>query len=264
MKKMFARVMSVALAVVSLAVMTSCGDKQAEKQKALDEAAEALSTELASVTAPLSHESTLVADNDIVVKMTVSDSMIDVSRLGDELMDYYMAMKLKQGPSELINKVVKAVEGSEGSVKLDLTDIYGNSTSYSFSGETIRHLIKAKGSALNEPRVKEQVARLLEKALPNAAAYADADNVALTFNRGFLSYEVTFPNDRGFAKSTQGLITKQYMQPVKAQYAALGSMQADVIELLKNLRVDGVSVTYKALNSDKELKQAFPWRVILE
>lgn len=255
-------VRSIAAVAVLLSMvcgLVSCGDSQADKLARLDAAAVQLDSVLKAVGEPVTGVDAVAGDADITVKVTVKDSMVNASLIGDELMDYFIAQVIKTAPADVVNGVIKAVEGTEGSVRLMLTDMYGNDREFSFTGETLRHLYKAKGSQLNAPRVKEQVCALLQ---PVLAANAGADHVDLTVSKGFLTYEVVFASDKVFRDSGQGLLTRLYLEPIKAQYASLGALEQPVVDMFKSLGIDGVTVIYKALNGDKEIRQGFPWRIV--
>lgn len=264
MKTFFRKALSVAAACGVMVAAVSCGESQADKIKKLDAAAAAVDSVYNGVEAPVSNLKVLATDTDVTVAVAVLDSMIRIDLVGDEMMDYFMAQQIKETPAALVNEVTKAVTGTAGALKLSVTDLYGNERTFSFTGETLRHLYKAKGSQLNAPRVKEQVCRLLQPAIPNGLATAEAESIDLSVEKSFLTYTVTFANDRRFKDSGQGLLTRIYLDAFKEQYASLGELCDPVVKMLKSLQIDGVCVIYKALNGDKEIRQAFPWRNIIE
>lgn len=264
MKRIFSRFAAMAVVLSVVFGVTGCGDSQAEKLARLDAAAAALDSVLSECGAPVTDVKAVANDADVLLSVAVKDSVVNASLVGAELMDYFVAQQLKSMSKDVVNSVTKAIEGTQGAVKLTLTDMYGTSAEFSFTGESVRHLYKAKGSELNAPRVKEQVCALFEPALPNAAARIGADHVELGVDKGFLTYTVVFPSDKAFRDSGQGLLTRLYMKPFQDQYAALGCLEAPVVDLLKSLKIDGVCVIYKALNGDKEIRQSFPWRIVLE
>ncbi|MDE6287447.1 MAG: hypothetical protein K2M00_01520 [Muribaculaceae bacterium] len=264
MKTFFRKALSIAAVSAVMVAAVSCGESQADKIKKLDAAAAAVDSVYKGVEAPVSNLKAQANDTDVTVSVAVLDSMIRIDLVGDEMMDYFMAQQIKKAPAALVNEVTKAVTGTAGALQLSVTDLYGNERTFSFTGETLRHLYKAKGSQLNAPRVKEQVCRMLLPALPNALATTDAESIDLSVDKSFLTYTVTFASDRRFKDSGQGLLTRIYMDAFKAQYASLGELCDPVVEMLKSLGIDGVCVIYKALNGDKEIRQAFPWRTIME
>lgn len=261
MKKTFAFVSACVLAVCAL---SSCGDSKADKAERLADAAGAVDSVLCDFGAPVCDVKAVAAEADINISFAVNDSAVNVSEIGDELMDYFVAQQLKIAPKELVNETVKAAEGTEGSVRMAVSDIYGNTHEYTFTPETLRHLYKAKGSQLNAPRVKEQLCTALQGALPACAANAQADNISLSVDKGFLTYNVVFPTDKMYANASQGVLTGRYMDGFKTLLDNLGSLREPFLEMCKSLSVDGFCVKYTALNGDKELRQAFPWRVITE
>lgn len=264
MKKMIRICAAVAAVVFAASAMTGCGDSKADKLARLDRACVAVDSVLKSVGEPVGDVDVKADDMNMMISLSVKDSMINVSRAGDEMVDYFMAQQLKSSPKDVVNETVKSLEATGGSAVVTVADLYGNSRKYTFTPETLRHLIKAKGSELNAPRVKEQLCEFLGESLANKGAYAQADGVELSVDKSFLTYTVTFASDRTFAGSGQGLLTRLYMEPIKAQFGGLGSLEMPLIEMCKSLSIDGECVIYRSLNGDKEIRQAFPWRIITE
>lgn len=254
-----------AVAVVAMmCLMWSCGDSEKAKLEKLDAAATEINTLASAVTSPLSDGKAAAIDHDIVVTMELNDSMIDPARLTDVIMDYYVAQQVKTLPKDVINSTVKALEATEGSLILNIKSAAGGEGHFSFAAPTLRELYKAKGSQLNAPRVKEQLCTLLDGTLPSAFAWADADHVEINIEKSFLTYHVVFTSDRTYASSGQGLLTRLYFEPFKARLAALGSLEEPIVTMFKSLGIDGFCVSYEALNGDKVIRQAFPWRVLEE
>lgn len=263
-KNYMRRALRAVAAVAVTCMMWACGDSEKAKLEKLDEAAAEINTLTSGVVAPLSNGKAVVSDHDIVVSMELNDSMIDPARLTDVIMDYYVAQQIKTLPKDMVNATVKALEATEGSLILNLTSASGSAGRFSFAPATLRELYKAKGSQLNAPRVKEQLCTLLTGTLPSTFAWADADHVEINIEKSFLTYHVVFTTDRTYSSSGQGLLTRLYFEPFKARMAALGSLEAPVLTMLKSLGIDGFCVSYEALNGDKVIRQAFPWRVLDE
>ena len=62
------------------------------------------------------------------------------------------------------------------------------------------------------------------------------------------------------ANLTQGNIVFYHQQLLKNQWKNL----ANFASLIKELGIDGIRVVYADVDSDKKVKQAFPWRSIFE
>ncbi len=258
---------TVAVAFATLLIMagaTACGESQADKAKKLEAAAAALDSVFNPAQAPVAALSITADGTDINFKATLSDSLIHADLLGEELVNYFVANQIKHVKGAVINQVNKALDSTLGSLKLSITDTWGNNFAIAFSSENLRHLYKAKGSQLNVPTVKEQVVALLGNSLPASMANKDAQSITLTISKGFLNYNVQFDKYAKYKKGKQGHLTTLYFAPLKVQYANLGVLQTPIIDTLKELGIDGIRVTFSAQDSDKELKQAFPWREIVK
>lgn len=255
-----------AVAVAAIFSLASCGDSKADKLQNLQSAAEAVDSLLkpyAEAPSPVKAIDVTVAEPDIKVNVTFSDSLISVPVLGDALLDYFVAQQLKSAPGDVVKQVVSALKENSGSVVLSITDGNESAAPCSYSAESISHLLKAKTSQLNAPRVKQQLCAAMSAGLPVATSYAGADNVQAAVQKSFLEYTVTWPSEKAYAGWRQGSLTRIYLTPFHDAFESLGVLNEPFVEMLKSLGIDGVKVTYAALNSDKTLSQAFPWRSVL-
>ncbi len=246
-----------AVALAAIFSLASCGDSKADKLQNLQSAAEAVDSLLkpyAEAPSPVKAVDVTVAEPDIKVNVTFSDSLISVPALGDALLDYFVAQQLKSAPGDVVKQVVSALKENAGSVVVTITDGTASAAPCSYSAESISHLLKAKTSQLNAPRVKQQLC---------AAMSAGADNVQAAVQKSFLEYTVTWPSEKAYAGWRQGSLTRIYLTPFHDAFESLGVLNEPFVEMLKSLGIDGVKVTYAALNSDKTLSQAFPWRSVL-
>ena len=249
-------------ALLIMSGVTACGESQADKTTKLEAATAALDSVLNTTEAPIKSLSISADDANINVAATFGDSLLHADLLGEELMNYFVAGQIKQIKADVVNQVNRALDSSVGSLKLSLTDTWGNSFAIAYSAEDLRHLYKAKGSQLNVPMVKEQLVILLSNSLPTTKANKDSKGITLSIDKGFLNYDILFDKYQKFEKDRQGYITTLYFDLIKAQYASLGKLQTPIIDTMKELGIDGIRVTFVANDSDKELKQAFPWREI--
>ena len=118
------------------------------------------------------------------------------------------------------------------------------------------------GGQLNASAAREQVVKLAETMVPAPAAHKDAVRVEAAVVKSFLEYNIIFADAKAYAGNDQSLLTVRYFEPLKAQYRAMGDMAPSVVEMLQGMGIDGVRIQYSAENSDKTIKQAFPWREI--
>lgn len=262
MKKTINRVAAFVVAVFVMACAVGCGDSQADKIKKLDAAAAAVDSVLRECPSPVADVNVKADGTNILVSLAVNDSLVHADLIGDALMDMFISRQIKSQDAAVVNQTVKAIGATGGEVKLSVTDLYGGKGDFTFNAETLRFLGKAKVSELNVPRVKEQLCAMLQPTLPNATSYADADHVEMVLDHGFLTYQVVFTSDKAFASSGQGLLTRYYLDPFKCAMASLGCLGAPFVDMCKSLSIDGFCVIFKALNGDKEIRQAFPWRLL--
>lgn len=259
MSKLTTHIAAIGVACAMMLAGVSCGNSQDQKYQQLGNAATQLDSVLNAngVLAMVAVDSVNVA---ISADIALTDSVIHVDRIGNDLMEYFVAHVIKAAPADVVNNLVKSLE-PESQLSVSLKDIYDANKTFVFTADDLRRLYKAKGLDFNTPAVKQQLFDLLADLLPMEAPYSDA-TVEVGISSGFLCYELTFPNDKMLAKSGQGLITRLYHQPLITRLASLGSLQATVIDVMNSLNIDGIAVTMLAKDSDKKIHQAFPWRTL--
>lgn len=201
--------------------------------------------------------------NNLVATCTLTDSLLNPEAIGDALFDIYAAQQLKTYSAADINAVANALHENEG--KLDITLVspaLGSSRAIELTAKRLVTLQKSKNSQLNASAAREQVVKLAETMVPAPAAHKDAVRVEAAVVKSFLEYNIIFADAKAYAGNDQSLLTVRYFEPLKAQYRAMGDMAPSVVEMLQGMGIDGVRIQYSAENSDKTIKQAFPWREI--
>ncbi len=249
--------------VAALAGMVACGPSAAEKAERLASAAAQIDSIVKCDEAPVVSSGARYEDPNIVVSYVLSDSMIKVDLLGDELLDYYAAEELRTMDASTLKTVTSLLSKNETSLVVSITDVYGNAKNYIFTADKLKNLAKAKRSTLNVQKVKEQVVALANASVPAPYAHPGTQ-VSASIDGGFLTYTIVWPKKSSYASYSQGVLVSLYKAPLQAQYSALGVLEYPVVDMYKSLGVDGVRIVYKAVDSDSELKQAFPWRELFK
>ena len=247
-----------------LTLTVACGPSEAEKTARLETAAARIDSLICSDGAPVERCSATYAAPNIDVDIALTDSLVKVDLLGDALMDYFVADQLKAMDSGRVYAVINSLRKLETPVVATIRDSYGSSKTFVFNADKISRLMKAKGSSLDVPSVRGQVAAMAGGAVPAPDAHRGAQ-VSTAISKGFLTYTMTFPSKASLAGLEQGNLTGRYLDALRRQYARLGNLEYPVVEMLKGLGIDGVRIVYVAADDDsRELKQAFPWREIFK
>ncbi|MDO4320202.1 MAG: hypothetical protein Q4C34_06455 [Bacteroidales bacterium] len=263
MNRIFRYISLPVVAVALIALASACGPSAAERTARMESATATVDSLVHTSEAPFAVSKADYAEPNIDVTVVLADSMIKVDLLGEDLMDYYLAEQLKTSDQQALRSICSTLKDNEANVVLSLTDAFGASKTFIFSGEKLLNLAKAKRSQLNVPKVKDQVVALAGGAVPAPSAHAGAQ-VSTSIDKGFLTYTVTWPGKGVISGMPQGVLTGRYMQPLRDQYGRLGSLEYPVVEMLKTLGIDGVRIVYVATGTDDEVKQAFPWREIFK
>lgn len=235
--------------------LTSCGGSNSES---LADAAN-----LADSIAKADAGGSVVTNSpDLEASFTIKDTLIPVESIGNELFDVFASQELKKLPPKDISFVCDALKESKGNLVIVLNSTDGQSVSFNLSPQQIIRLQRAKHSELNLGAARNQVTTMAERMIPAPEAHSDAVRVKTSVSKSFLEYNIVWAKASSFAKYPQGILTKNYFNALKRQYQAMGNLAEPIITMLEALGIDGVRIVYSAEDSDKELKQAFPWREI--
>lgn len=208
--------------------------------------------------------SVVVNTPNLQASFTITDPEIPVNQIGQELFDVFAAQQLKKISPKDISAVCEALRSSDGELAVIINSVDGESIAFNLTPHRIIALQRAKNSELNFSAARTQVVAIAERMTPNPEAHAGAVKVEASVAKSFLEYNVIWAKSAEFDKKSQGVLTQNYFNALKLQYQALGGLAEPVIDMLSSMGIDGVRIVYSAENSDKQLKQAFPWREIRE
>ncbi len=251
------RLGAVAAIIAAAGAGISGCDKSAQRAEALQSAAE-LADSLAGEGWAIAVEA-----EGIAATYTLTDSLIDPAKIGDALFDVYAAQQLKSYPAAHINTVCDALRDNGGMLEIKIVSPAKNTERE--IGLTARRIItlqKSKNSQLNASAAREQTVKMAETMIPAPGAHKAAVRTEASVVKSFLEYNIIFADDKEYAGKDQSLLTVRYFEPLKAQYRALGDLGPALLQMLEGMGIDGVRIVYSAENSDKTIKQAFPWREI--
>lgn len=201
---------------------------------------------------------------DIQLSFNVADTNIYLGAVGEDLFDVFAAQQLKRISPRDISAVCNALRESGGQLNVVINSPSGESVDFNLTPQKIIKLQRAKNSEFNLAGARSQVVAVAEKMIPAPEAHAGAVRVDVSVSKSFLEYNIVWAKSSSYDRYTQGLLTKNYFNPLKRMYQELGTLAEPAVELLKSLGIDGVRIVYSAENSDKQLRQAFPWREISE
>lgn len=240
----------------SLLVFAACGKSGAENAlttagELADSIASAEADGTATVNAP-----------DLQLSFTVEDAELPLDCIGQNVFDLFASQQLKRLSPQDITTVCNALRDSKGNLIVILNSPAGESATFTLTPKQILYLQRAKNSELNLGAARNEVVAIAQRMVPAPEAHSGALRVETSVSKSFLEYNVIWPKASAYDKYPQGLLTKNYFNALKKQYQALGRLAEPIVNELNTLGIDGVRIVYSAEDSDKELKQAFPWREI--
>ena len=198
------------------------------------------------------------------VTFHVTDTILDMDAVGQELFDVFASQQLKTVAPEYINLVKNTLNETKGDLTIQFVTPQEKTKAYTLTPRRFVDLQRAKLTDLNASAAKSQVLAAAKSFCPNPKAHADAKLVDVTNDHTFIQYNIEWPDAKKFSQFDQGFITFNYLNALKKEYQELGSLGYPIVEMLESLGYAGVSVEYTAEGSDKSLRQGFAWRNIQE
>ncbi len=207
--------------------------------------------------APVLNFSASAIDKDINVNITLGDSIIRIDPVEDELFEFYMSKLLKATDANVINNTMAALRATEGKLVIKITDSFGETEDFELLPAKIKSLFEAKITDFNTREAKNQLADALSQALPNREVTDGLADMEFDLDGATLTYTFTFENYSKFKHLKLSTLGGRYEPALVEQFAGLGSMLPSFREMMKDLKINNIRVTYKAKDSDKDLSTAW-------
>lgn len=245
------------LAAAGLALaMAACSGS-----KAADQLQQAAATADGLISKDYDHNVEVNAENnglDVAIRLT--DSLVKVEDIGSELFDALASLNLKACNADSLTALTQTLHKAKADVKVELIGTDRASEEFTLSPTKIIKLQGAKLTQLNPSALKTQITELAEAFCPNPAAHAGAKEVEVSISKSFLEYNVVWSEAKAYGEREQGWLTLNYFNPLKMLYMQVNDGCPGLIQMMTELGIDGVRMVYSAPDSDRELRQAFPWR----
>lgn len=199
----------------------------------------------------------------ITIKVDFCDSIINVEKISDAIVQYYTAQQLKEHPGEDLNVFLNTLSLEKGSMNLVLADVYGHSREYTMDASRLKQLYKLTPMQLNFNEVKENVLDIFEEQCDFYKGAARALDCTFELKNGFAEYTLTFEKEQDYANLNQGSLKGRYLHFLQPRYEDFQGFRYPIVEFLKSLQIDGYRFVYVTKDGKgKELRSAIPWRDI--
>lgn len=199
----------------------------------------------------------------ITVEAEFNDSIIDVEKVSDALVEYYTAMQLKDHPGADLDTFLNTLSAEEGSMTVELSDVYGHTRSYEMSAARLKQLFRSAPMQLAFNDVKANVEELLAGRCELYRTRANAQECSFGIENGFATYTLTFAKESNYGNLTQGSLKGRYLHFLQPEYEGMGSFRGPIEALMQSLQIDGYRFVYATQDGKgKELRAALPWREI--
>lgn len=260
------RLILIAVSALVCVMALACRSNKAD-QETISDYITPLNTEFASICADTDLlESVAVSLNDVNLNVDVhlSDDGIAVSNLSEALVQYGVAMWLKQHTGQRLDNILNALGRMEGQMNLTLYDVDGTSRLYEISHSRLKQLVRLRYMELNFNEVRTNVVELMSS---DCAAYREGANgcedVSFRLNGGFAEYTFVFGRAADYREFTQANLAGKYVNVLKPQYEGYGTLRNFVEALLESLQIEGYRFVYTTEDSSNTIRAAIPWRLLV-
>lgn len=199
------------------------------------------------------------------VTFRMNNPLVHVDAIGPQLFDAYASQVLKTYPAKVVTEVCRAMQEAKGELRVEIENTgLQESKVFTLSGRRVLDLHRAGLSALDPGAVREQLVKVAELMVPGGKANDGCVRVETSVSKGFLEYNIVWPDAKAFDGKDQGLLTARYMAALRADFKSLGEQGPEFVDFLGKVGIDGVRMVYTAEGSDVSIRQAFPWREIMK
>lgn len=241
------RLSFVAMILTAMMVFTACSDKTTP---VLVEQGERLNTELQTLAGEnpdlIAEASAVFADNALTVDVKLADSLFAVKYITDPLFNFFTACQIKSHLDKNLEVTLNGMIKKEAPLHVTLTDVYGDSHTYTLEPGELRNMVKGMLSQLgyNEAReaLFEAFAASKDSFLPTSEGFIK--DVTTSFKGGFYAYTVNFTNPNAYAALTSANLKARELKVLEARYARLGTMRDALLDTYKSLGIDGFNLIY--------------------
>ncbi len=202
------------------------------------------------------------SDGNLVYKVAFCDSVICVKDYSEALIQYFVAQEIKKRPGKDLDEILNTLSKEQGSLELQLSDVYGDSRTYSISASRLKQLFKQSPMQLNFQEVKANVQQILASRAMYYRDKANATDASFAFQSGFATYTLVFPKASAYSHLKQASLAGRYVALLKPRYESLGSLRQPIEEMLTSLQIEGYRFVYTTSDNKNELRAAIPWRNI--
>lgn len=189
-------------------------------------------------------------------------SRLDVEAVDPTLFNFFAAYQIKEIDITPLNLFVNALKQTGDTVEVVLRN-GDQAKSFYLAPAKILLLHGAKNTDLDISGVKQGLKAAAESFFPLYPPDSAAQK-SVSIDKGFLQFELTFSSAKSFERYDQSIFTAKYLPMLKSEFQKLNSGRLMLYTPLKSIGVEGVRMVYKAEDSQKTIKQAFPWRELIK
>lgn len=251
--------------VVAVLMAASCDMNKKHKETIAGYLPE-LNTELRALAAGtdlLEEASMELDDKTLKVEIEFATEQFKVSELSEPLVQYTLSLYMKSHTGARLDNILNALGNMSGEVEIELEDVDGDSRTFIIPSSRMKQLVRLRPMELNFNEVRNNVTSMMQADCNTYRMLsAGAESATFRLQGGFAEYTVTFPSTEEYRGYTQANLAGKFVNVLRPQYQAYGTLRPLIMELMESLQIDGYRFIYTTPSGDGAIRAAIPWRLI--
>lgn len=179
------------------------------------------------------------------VDVKITDSLIVISQISDPLFEYFTACEVKEHLTKNLEATVNALTAEKLPITVTVSDVYGESHTYSITPADLRRMIKAPLSQFRHAEAREGLFEALATAGEQfRPEKGNVKSITTSFKGGFFSYNLEFANSSSYKDLTTANLKFRALKVLQHRYANLGTLRPVLFKMYKSLGVEGFHLVY--------------------
>lgn len=263
MVKIFKTLAGAGLIAICSSVLFSCGEKK-DYTKVTTQS-EQIGKYLEATVCPLitASEVSYTEGSDIVLTTDLNGNYIKAGDVTKPVMKYFTSVMMSENKGKELDEFINALAETETTLKVVLTNGDVVADTFALSGADFKKIVKTSRTEMNPTEVKNDICLLFDGLKPlmtdSLSRNASVEIDPVKFQGGFFEVNIIFPSDKDFSALKLPNLKSRAIKFFTNVFSEWGDLRETVFGMMNDLMAEGITVAFRAKNSDKFLKTTLKW-----
>lgn len=251
------------LLALSSAVLFSCGEKKDYKKVTAQ--AEQTGKYISGLSCPIITESDVsyAEGGDIVLTADVDGKFLKAGDVTKPVMKYFTSVMMSENKGKGLDEFINTLADTGTSLKVVLTNGQEAADTFALSGADFKKMAKTSRTEMNPSGVKNDLCILFDDLKTLMSDSLSRSDVAIIdpvkFQGGFFEVNIVFPTYQAFSNLKLPGLKMRSINFFKNVFGEWGDLREPVFGMMDDLMAEGITVAFRAKDSDKYLKTTIVW-----